>query len=176
LKAKGLKFTVEELKKLAEDAVSAENSDGELDEDSLDNVSGGVIIGVTIAIGEIWLYFLAGQNEDNNNLFLEVILMEKTFVIEKLNELGAIEGFNKSVETANTKEDTVAVLAKYGWEVTIDEFNNEILPVLAADDKTEFSEEDLDNVAGGLGPITGTALVLAGIWMAKGFFRGMKCK
>ena len=51
LKEKGFEFTVEELTKLAEDAVSAENSGGEMDEDLLDNVSGGVIIGATIAIG-----------------------------------------------------------------------------------------------------------------------------
>ena len=42
LKAKGLDFSLEELKKMAESALASTDGKGELNEDTLDNVSGGV--------------------------------------------------------------------------------------------------------------------------------------
>lgn len=43
LQAKGLDFSLEELKKMAESALASTDSKGELNEDTLDNVSGGII-------------------------------------------------------------------------------------------------------------------------------------
>ena len=49
LKARGLDFTVEELKELAEKAVAG--ADGELDENSLDDVAGGIVVTAAVAVG-----------------------------------------------------------------------------------------------------------------------------
>ena len=49
LKARGLDFTVEELKELAEKAVTS--ADGELDENNLDDVVGGIVITAAVAVG-----------------------------------------------------------------------------------------------------------------------------
>ena len=51
LKARGLDFTAEELTKLANDAIASESGSGELSEESLDNVSGGVVGVVAVGVG-----------------------------------------------------------------------------------------------------------------------------
>jgi len=104
--------------------------------------------------------------------------MDKQFVTEKLAELEKKDGFIDALKKASTKEETVNVLADFGWNLTIDQFNNEVLPALSeyVDNKDgELEASDLDKVSGGLGLIGSLALIGVGIWVAKGFFKGMGC-
>lgn len=104
-------------------------------------------------------------------------IMTKEAIFEKLGELATNPDFEAAMVAAETKEASVEVLKKYGWDISLKEFEEDVLPavVAIAGENGELSEESLDNVAGGIGPVIAIGGVLVAAWMIKGFVNGMKC-
>lgn len=81
----------------------------------------------------------------------------------KISELFQSEAFQKEAESCKTMEDFHALFTAKGVEITLDEtidLISQIAEKKQQQDNGEISEEDLENVAGGLA-LTGAAAIAA---------------
>ena len=82
---------------------------------------------------------------------------------EKIKEVFSDEEFVKSLVAMETPEEVQKALAEKGIDLSIDEIKA-VAELLEKRANGELTDEDLENVAGGLGAIT--ALVIYGVSMA----------
>ena len=85
--------------------------------------------------------------------------MERAAKFQALQESGK---FEQELEKVSTPEEMQALFASYGIEMTVDEVK-ELVSSAVKMNNEELSEEDLENVAGG---VAGWVLV-AGKWVLK---------
>ncbi len=75
-------------------------------------------------------------------------MMNQEMMKEKIEALGQDEAFIAKLKVCETAEEICALYAQEGIEITPEELDKAIEANLAESD--EFSEDDLDNVAGGI--------------------------
>lgn len=91
--------------------------------------------------------------------------MTKEEIYAKLNELGTNEELAEKLKHTTSKEETVALFNEYGLEVTADEFDEVIMPLIEkVSNEKELSEGDLEDVSGGF---FGTVAVGVGSFLLK---------
>ena len=75
--------------------------------------------------------------------------MTKTEIEMKMKEIGNQQKFKEEMLQAKTFEEMIEVLKQYGIEVTVEELQTEIMPLVS--DEGELTEESLEQVVGGGG-------------------------
>lgn len=99
---------------------------------------------------------------------------------QKLNALFTNEAFKAEADKISTAEELQELFAKYGVEMTLDEVIDlcgVIARYMQSEDSEELSEDDLDNVAGGIAWLAiGVAVLCIGA-LAIGIYNGYQsCK
>ncbi len=91
-------------------------------------------------------------------------------VMKKLEELKKDSSFLEAVSQATTLEEVKELFEKEGVDVSLEELES----ICEANENGELSEEDLDNVDGGVlgGIVAGVGIIL----FIAGFARGLRCK
>ncbi len=99
--------------------------------------------------------------------------MTKEEMVKKIDELYEDEAFRAKAANCETTEEIIAVFKEEGIEITEEDF----AAVENYNAKSELNAEDLDDVAGGVGPMTWLA-VGAGAYavfkFAHGYMAGAK--
>ena len=89
---------------------------------------------------------------------------------EKLAEIFENEQFKLEVQNVETPEDFQALLAEYGVEMTLEEVEQFCEQVAVCMQQGELSEEEMEDVAGGVPWV----LVAAAVGLCAGFCAGYK--
>ena len=93
---------------------------------------------------------------------------------ERIKEVFADEAFVKELLSKETPEEVQAMLEDKDIEVSVAEIIKlrELLEKKAENPDAELSEEDLEDVAGGIAPLLIPVLMLVGVWAFTGVLGG----
>lgn len=94
----------------------------------------------------------------------------------KLEALASNDAVAEALNAAGSNEEVLKILKDNGLEVTADDMDEVVKALQTSAPEGELGENDLENVAGGIGLGTAIGIVRVGKWLGKWVYTTMPIK